>query len=75
MKEQRSSYVTKINAEEAEQEEREAALRQKLLDARSKGRSDGKGDFILDQQRKTFGDNIDLADRMRRDRGRLQRLD
>ncbi|EST08968.2 CBF1-interacting co-repressor CIR, N-terminal domain protein [Kalmanozyma brasiliensis GHG001] len=50
MEEQRSSYVSKINAEEAEQEKREAALRQKLLDARSKGHSDGKGVFLADQQ-------------------------
>uniref|UniRef100_V5EYS4 CBF1-interacting co-repressor CIR N-terminal domain-containing protein n=1 Tax=Kalmanozyma brasiliensis (strain GHG001) TaxID=1365824 RepID=V5EYS4_KALBG len=75
MEEQRSSYVSKINAEEAEQEKREAALRQKLLDARSKGHSDGKGVFLADQQRKTFGDHVDLAGRLGRDRGRLQRLD
>ncbi|CBQ68863.1 related to Cell cycle control protein cwf25 [Sporisorium reilianum SRZ2] len=72
MEEQRTSYVSKINAEEAEQERKEAELRQKLLDARSKGHGDGRGGFIMDQQRKTFGDTVDLAERMRRDRGRLQ---
>lgn len=75
MQEQRSSYVNKINADEAEQDRKEAELRQKLLDARAKGHSDGKGAFIVEQQRKTFGDNVDLAERMRRDRGKLQRLD
>lgn len=75
MQEQRSSYVNKINEEEAEQQRKEAELRQKLLDARAKGHSDGKGGFLVDQQRKTFGDNVDLAERMRRDRGKLQRLD
>lgn len=75
MEEQRSSYVSKINAEEAEQDRREAELRQKLIDAKAKGNSDGKGNFILDQQRKTFEDRVDLAERMRRDRGRLQRMD
>lgn len=75
MEQQRSSYVSKINAEEAEQERREAELRQKLIDARSKGHGDGKGNFIMDQQRKTFDDSVDLAERMRRDRARLQRVD
>ena len=75
MEEQRSSYVSKINAEEAEQDRREAELRQKLIDARAKGHSDGRGDFLLEQQRKTLGDGVDLAERMRRDRGRLQRMD
>lgn len=75
MEQQRSSYVSKINAEEAEQERREAELRQKLIDARSKGHGDGKGNFIMDQQRKTFHDSVDLAERMRRDRARLQRVD
>ncbi|KAJ1020557.1 hypothetical protein NDA13_005872 [Ustilago tritici] len=75
MEEQRTSFVSKINAEEAEQDRKEAELRQKLIDAKAKGHSDGKGGFLLDQQRKTFGDSVDLAERMRRDRGRLQRMD
>lgn len=75
MEQERSSYVRKINTEEAEQERREAELRQKLLDARTKGHGDGKGNFLLDQQRKTFGDSVDLSERMKRDRGRLQRFD
>lgn len=75
MEEQRSSFVAKVNAEEAEQDRREAELREKLIKARAKGYSDGKGNFILDQQRKTFDDSVDLAERMRRDRGRLQRID
>jgi len=75
MEEQRSSYVSKINQEEAEQDRKEAELRQKLIDARAKGRGDGKGGFLSDQQSKTFGDSVDLAERIRRDRGRLQRMD
>ncbi|GAC99814.1 hypothetical protein PHSY_007417 [Pseudozyma hubeiensis SY62] len=75
MQQERSSYVSKINEEEAQQERREAELRQKLIDARSKGHGDGKGGFLMDQQRKTFDDGVDLAERMRRDRGRLQRMD
>lgn len=75
MEEQRSSFVAKVNAEEAEQDRREAELREKLIKARAKGYSDGKGNFILDQQRKTFDDSVDLAERMHRDRGRLQRID
>ncbi|SNX86153.1 related to Cell cycle control protein cwf25 [Melanopsichium pennsylvanicum] len=75
LEQQRSAYVSKINAKEAEQERKEAELRRKLLDARARGYGDGKGGFILDQQRKTLGDGVDLAERMRRGRGRLQRMD
>lgn len=69
MHEERTSYVSRINSEEAEQERHEAELRQKLIVSRQKGHSDGRGDFILGQQRKAFGDNVDLADRIKRGRG------
>lgn len=72
---QRTEYVARVNAEESAEAKREEELREKLLKAKQKGAGDGKGSFLLDQQRKVFGDDVDLAERMRRGRGGLQKLD
>jgi ferritin len=75
LEDERTSYISKVNAEEADQERREAELRQKLIDARERGHADGKGTFLLEQQRKTFSDHLDLAERIKRSRGGYQRFD
>lgn len=65
---ERKTFVTRIDTEDAEQEQREAQLRQKLIAARKKGHSDGRGTFLIDQQRQAFGEHVDLADRLKRGR-------
>ncbi|PWN54048.1 hypothetical protein IE53DRAFT_49511 [Violaceomyces palustris] len=71
----REELVSRVNALEKVELEREEKLREKLLQRQGKGMSDGKGTFLLDQQRKVFGEGVDLAERIRRGRGGLQRLD
>lgn len=70
MSSERQAYVAKVKAEEAEALAREEALRAKAKERRG----EGKGSFLLDQQRKVFGGEMDLGERLRRNRGGLAKV-
>ncbi|SPO39947.1 uncharacterized protein PSFLO_05429 [Pseudozyma flocculosa] len=71
--EQRNEYLTRVRDEEAAAAAREDELRARLLAAKARGSSDGRGQFLLDEQRRAgVGD---LGERLKRGRGGLQRLD
>jgi hypothetical protein len=68
MNAQRSAYLDKVKAEEAE----ELAAEQKARERMDRRKEAGKGSFLLDQQKKAF--DGDLAERLQRAKGGLQRV-
>lgn len=68
MNAQRSAYLDKVKAEEAD----ELAAEEKARERMEKRKEAGKGSFLLDQQKKAF--NGDLAERLQRAKGGLQRV-
>jgi hypothetical protein len=71
----RSDYLAKIKQEDDENAKREEELRMKLQKSREKGYSDGKGSFLVKQQKDLYGSGMDLNERLKRSREGLQRLD
>lgn len=71
----RSEYLDKIKQEEELNAKREEELRMQLQRSKAKGFSDGKGSFLVKQQKDLYGHGMDLNERLKRSKEGLQRLD